>query len=223
MKRPAILQLEDGTSRVCTKELPADLPMGYHTLVQPRSTGKMRLIVAPDKCYLPESPDAWGWALQLYALRSKASWGMGDFGDLRDFARWSSDELQCDFILCNPMGAVAPLLPQQASPYFPGSRLFLNPLYLRIEDVPGANHAGVPISRLARSGHALNQRRLIERDKIFHLKMTALEKIWGRFSGDRRFEDFRAGRGQPLKEFATFCALAECFQSGWHAWPNAFR
>ena len=32
---------------------------------------------------LPEPPEAWGWMLQLYALQSAGSWGMGDLGDLR--------------------------------------------------------------------------------------------------------------------------------------------
>src|SRR5258708_12306389 len=41
-----------------------------------------------EKC--PEAPDrAWGWSVQLYALRSRDSWGIGDFADLPPFARRS--------------------------------------------------------------------------------------------------------------------------------------
>lgn len=222
LNKPVTLDLEDGASLVCEKELPADLPVGYHTLTESRTGKQTRLIISPQKCFLPESLRAWGWAIQLYALRSKNSWGMGDLRDLRDFARWASKELHCDFILSNPLGAATPLLPQQTSPYFPGSRRFFNPLYLHIEDVPGANQIH-SIPSLAAAGHAINAQRLIDRDKVFRLKMTALEKIWKRFPGNPNFEDFCRDRGQSLKEFATFCALAEHFNSGWHRWPKAFR
>ena len=50
-----------------------------------RSDGRpaVRLIVAPARCHLPEGLRAWGWAIQLYALRSRESWGIGDLADLR--------------------------------------------------------------------------------------------------------------------------------------------
>lgn len=223
LARPVTLKLEDGSTQVCAKELPPGLPVGYHTLIDPQNGRQTRLIISPQQCYLPGSLRAWGWAVQLYALRSKASWGMGDLGDLRDFARWASKKLRCDFILSNPLGAATPLLPQQPSPYCPGSRRFWNPLYLRIEDVPGAKQIHPAPARLAGLGHALNGQRLIERDKVFRLKMSALEKIWHRFNGNPDFEDFCRKQGQTLEQFARFCALAEHFKSGWHKWPQAFR
>ena len=223
LSSPAILYLEDGTRQACAIESPPDLPIGYHTLVDPRNGSQTRLIVSPEQCHLHKSLRAWGWAVQLYALRSKASWGMGDLRDLRDFARWASKDLHCNFILSNPMGAATPLLPQQTSPYFPGSRRFYNPLYLCIEDIPGARHAHPSLARFTAAGRALNKQRLIDRDKVFHFKMKALEKIWAHFVGNADFDDFCSKQGHALKEFATFCALAEHFESGWHKWPKAFR
>ena len=80
---------------------------------------------------------------------------MGDLGDLRRLATWSARDLGAALVLVNPLHAALPGLPQTASPYFPSSRRFRNPLYLRIEDVPGAESlesldrlAAAPAARL---------------------------------------------------------------------------
>jgi 4-alpha-glucanotransferase len=223
LSSPAILNLEDGATQVCAKKLPADLPIGYHKLVDLRNGSETRLIVSPQKCHLPKRLRAWGWAIQLYAIRSKDSWGIGDFKDLQNFGRWASKELHCDFILSNPLGAASPIQPQQPSPYFPGSRRFWNPIYLRIEDIPGAGRTHASLARLARAGRSLNRERLIDRDKVFELKMNALEKLWRRFDENSQFDDFCRKQGPPLAEFAVFCALSEHFKCGWKKWPKVFQ
>src|SRR5437660_270882 len=64
-------------------------------------------IVSPGRCVLPAQP-TWGWAVQLYALRSAASWGMGDLADLAELARWSADDLGAGMLLVNPLHAALP-------------------------------------------------------------------------------------------------------------------
>jgi len=221
--RPSELTLEDGTVLRVNRHLPSDLPIGYHTLRALDGNSAVCLIVSPGRCHLPENLKAWGWALQLYALRSGQSWGMGDLADLRTFARWSGRELGAGFILLNPIGAPLPVMPQEASPYFPSSRLYRNPLYLRVEEVPGAAEARVALDKLAVAGRALNGDRIICRDAIFRLKMAALEKIWTRFRGNPAFDRFRAEQGKPLDQFVTFCVLAEHHDGGWRRWPARFR
>jgi len=39
------------------------------------------------KCPLPRHAPTWGWAAQLYAVRSSGSWGVGDLADLRELHR----------------------------------------------------------------------------------------------------------------------------------------
>ena len=77
------LLLEDGTTLDIDGELPADLPLGWHRLVA--GDREITVVVAPAR--MPEVPRTWGWMLQLYALRSAESWGMGDYGDLAEMAR----------------------------------------------------------------------------------------------------------------------------------------
>ena len=92
---------------------------------------------------------AWGWAVQLYAMRSEQSWGIGDLVDLRDLARWSAG-MGATVAMISPLHAAPPSPYHDPSPYFATSRIYRNVLYLRIEDLPGAD-ALAELPRLAGS------------------------------------------------------------------------
>jgi 4-alpha-glucanotransferase len=218
----ADLTLEDGSQRSVDGELPDDLPHGYHQLC-PRGGGETLLIVSPGRCFLPGDLRTWGFAAQLYAARSRASWGIGDLGDLARLGRWTR-RLGGGVVMVNPLCAATPVLPIEPSPYYPSSRRFANPLYLRVEEVPGWDRLDARRrERLANAGRALNARRLIDRDAIFRLKMEALEAIFARFEGETGFDWYRSGQGQGLIDFATYCALAELHGKDWRVWPAEVR
>jgi 4-alpha-glucanotransferase len=221
LKLPADLALEDGTTRVADAELPADLPLGYHHL-RARDGRETLLIVAPAACHLPDDLRTWGWAAQVYAARSRASWGMGDLADLARFGRWSRG-LGAGVVMVNPMTAPTPVSLIEPSPYYPSSRRFRNPLFLHLEDVPGFAALGADGVRLANAGRALNSERRIDRDAVFRLKMEALRALYARFAGDADFDAYRAREGTALVEFATYCALAERHGKDWRHWPAPVR
>src|SRR5678815_3150641 len=123
----------------------------------------------------------------------------------------------------NPLQATLPIVPQERSPYFPSSRQFLNPLYLRIEEISGATTTDSDLETLAAAGEELNRERQIDPDAVFKLKKDALGKLWTGFSGDSGFDGFCQKKGEALTLFATFCALAEHHGSGWHRWPEDYR
>jgi 4-alpha-glucanotransferase len=216
------LVLEDGTTLSLTDgHVPQDVPLGYHQLVGERS---MRVVVAPGRC--PGTPVSrmWGWAAQLYAARSTQSWGIGDLADLRRLGEWSAGQ-GARMALLNPLHAAAPGPQPEPSPYFASSRCFANPLYLRIEEVPGASELA-NLDELAQAGRALNAERLIDRERVWALKSEALEAIFARFEasgGDPAFDRFRADRGDTLAGFAIFCALAESHGLPWQDWPEELR
>jgi 4-alpha-glucanotransferase len=217
----AVLAVDSGAA------LPADLPMGYHRLHHADDGRERLLIVSPGRCHLPADLRTWGWAAQLYGTRSRDSWGMGDLADLRRLAAWSQ-RLGAGMCLLNPLHATVPDFPQ-ASPYYPSSRCFRNPLYLRIEEVPGAaepGDAGFDLAALAAEGRALNADRRIDRDRVWKLKGTALEHLWRRFTaagGDPAFDAFCAEQGDALTGFATHCALTQRFAGAWMDWPEEYR
>lgn len=223
LRAPAEIVLEDGTGLCVDKTLPATLPLGYHKLRYSDRNRDARLIVSPGVCYLPQRLQLWGWSAQLYALRSARSWGIGDFTDLRELGQWSARELGAGLIMVNPLQAALPIIPQEPSPYSPSSRRYLNPLYLRIEEIPGADLLAPELRRLAAGGSELNREASIDRDAAFKLKKDALDQLWNRFSGDAGFERFCRAEGEALTVFATFCALAEHHGSAWHKWPAEYR
>jgi 4-alpha-glucanotransferase len=223
LHEPSEVALEDGTVLRVGMNLPPDLPIGYHEL-RPLGRGDPTfLIVTPGRAFLPAQARAWGWAAQLYAARSRASWGIGDLADLRALAAWSAGELGAGMVLLNPLVASLPLATQETSPYYPSTRLYRNPLYLRIEEVPGAAEAGADLEALAARGRALSADRRIDRAKVFALKMDALERLFAWFAGDPGFDRYVAEQGDDLNRFATFCALAEVHRAGRRDWPAGHR
>jgi 4-alpha-glucanotransferase len=174
---------------------------------------------------------SWGFTVQLYALRSRRSWGHGDLADLADLAAWSGRDLGAGFVLCSPLHAAEPLPPVSPSPYLPMSRRFTSPLYLRIEDIPEYGRLGPAererIDRLAeplRASSAAGE--LIDRDAVWAAKRAALEILWAAPADPERgagFERFRGRRGRELGDWATWCALAELHGPDWRQWPEPLR
>lgn len=189
------------TTTVVT-EGPDTPPLGYHQLDDGRE-----LIVTPRR--LPAVTPAWGWMLQLYALHSPGSWGIGDFADLRELTRKSG----AGVVLVNPVQAITPALPVRRSPYSPSSRRFANPIYLRITETEEFRRAD-PETRDAVLRLAPPHTELIDYDAVWTAKLAALALLWPG-SADPIPDD--------LRDFATFCALAERHGGDWRTWPADLR
>ncbi len=196
---PGTLDLEDGG----TLALPAEPPPGYHRL------GHRTVIVAPRA--LAPVPKTWGWMLQLYAMRSSRSWGMGDFADLAEIARRSRG-LGAGVLLVNPVQAISPTVPVERSPYSPASRRFANPLYLRIEHVPAYITADPRTKGAVDALRPDNDTDLIDYDAVWTAKKAALELLWPHVDHPQPQGD--------LADFARFCALAEVHGPDWRRWPE---
>ena len=167
--------------------------------------------------------------MQLYSVRSRASWGHGDLHDLADLAAWSGGDLGADFVLVNPLHAAEPQPPVSPSPYLPMSRRQISPLYLRIEDIP--EYQGLSAGDRARvealaaplraaSGTAA----LIDRDAVWAAKRAAAELIRTvPLTASRRAEldAFLARDRRAIGDWATWCAIAEVHGPDWRSWPAA--
>ncbi len=217
-----------------TVELPGDLPLGWHRLrvATDDGTHEATLVVTPQRLDLPEPVQqdrAWGVMTQLYAVRSRRSWGLGDLADLADLGAWSADR-GADFVLVNPLHAAEPVPPMQASPYLPTTRRFVNPMYVRVEDVPEVAYLSAAERQLVEwhgdDARRLNETDVIDRDATWAAKLAALRLVFGQPRTARRersFAAFREREGQGLVDFATWCALTVEHGLPWTAWPQELQ
>ncbi|OBF74262.1 4-alpha-glucanotransferase [Mycobacterium sp. 852002-51613_SCH5001154] len=214
----ALLVSEDGDRTEVRDELPDDLTPGWYRL-QLRDGQEATLVAAPPR--VPAAPATWGWMLQLYALRSARSWGIGDLGDLREFMNWTVAEHGAGAVLLNPLSAPGPTHPVQPSPYTPSSRRFANPLALRVEDLDAYRRAD-PDTRAevdALRVSATTER--IDHDLVWAAKRSALELLWRAEGRPSPLDGSAAGTG--LRDWATYCALAERHGGRWSRWPEPLR
>ena len=192
----------------------AGLPTGWHTLRT--STRDIPVVVAPDRVTAPTGRH-WGLMTQLYAMRSRTSWGIGDLHDLGTLTAWTAQE-GGGLVLVNPLHATAPIPPLQDSPYYPASRRWTNPLYLRVEDTkeyadaPAALRAQVDALRLEDSGDR------IDRNKVWEAKLAALTLLFASVNGVAV-----ESLDPALGDWATWCALAEVHGPDWRTWPEELR
>jgi 4-alpha-glucanotransferase len=180
-----------------------------------------RLQISPARCVTAPGR-SWGWAAQIYAMRSRDSWGIGDFADLRRLGRMLKGQ-GASVLLINPLGAQPPTPHQEPCPYYASSRRFLNTLYLRIEDIPGAELRAAELEGLRNEGQALNAQRLIDYDAVFRLKSQALEGIFAAAPDPPGLQAWARGQGKALIDYATFSAIAEVHGAAWRSWPAELR
>ncbi|MEB3205842.1 MAG: 4-alpha-glucanotransferase [Vampirovibrionales bacterium] len=234
--------------------LPEGLPLGYHqvSLTVDGVSATTRLIITPSACYLPNALQAdnshsWGISSQLYGLNSHRNWGMGDFRDLAQVIQWSG-RMGAGFVGINPLHALFQHNPNQASPYSPSSRFFLNPLYLDIEAIEEFSADEALSQKVQSHGFqfqikALRHMPLVDYESVWSIKKDWLERLFARFVSDhydvsknvaktprgQAFLNFVQSKGPRLESFALFEALQEWHYRedmnrwGWVCWPKEYH
>jgi 4-alpha-glucanotransferase len=215
-------------------ELPADLPLGtYRLQIETTTAGipwseEATLLSVPRQAYqgAEDGPRRiWALAVQLYGVRSRRNWGHGDFGDLAALLELAAD-LGAAGIALNPLHALFDDRADEASPYSPNSRLFLNPLYIDLAAVP--EFPGLGAAGLERQVEELRQRELVGYAGVAGAKMRALRlayEVFRQGQGERQaeLERFRRDRGSVLERFAGFEVLRRRFAEPWWEWPDPWR
>ncbi|MFZ8885919.1 MAG: 4-alpha-glucanotransferase [Steroidobacteraceae bacterium] len=191
--------------------------------------------------FLAAGGRSWGLSIQLYTLRSRDNWGIGDFGDLADLARLAAGA-GADFIGLNPLHALFAADPGHCSPYSASSRHCLNVLYIAVERVPGfaqcpqaVAQVGAPAFRKALQ--RLRRRELVDYVAVAGRKLPVLRLLYEQFRREewlagtprgRDFAHFLQMRSETVGAHALFEAIdAEMRRQhrslgGWVTWPDEY-
>lgn len=223
-----------------------ELPLGYHRLYVRFSDSCdlankfCHLIVTPKKCYNPDVLESgkrlWGYSIQLYSLRSKENWGIGDFGDLKTLVRLAARQ-GAGFIGLNPLHALFITNPLHKSPYSPSSRLYLNYLYLDVSSIEDFSKSKKAQEWFAKPETQERLEILRQTDEVDYLsvariKQEALELAYHFFlthhagkstARSKRFKHYVKQQGDSLLQHAAFDALfaEQCQATGAHqAWQR---
>ncbi len=234
-----------GRSRRLRLELSVVPPLGYHDLTitfeaeGEEHTATQRLIVVPSRCVAPETRlrgrRGFGITANLYTVRSARNWGAGDFGDLGTIAEWLADQGGA-FVGMNPLHALRNE-GYDVSPYSPISRLFRNPLYLRVDAIPELAHDAEARARVASPElqGALAELRaadMLDYGRIMALRAPVLESLHRTFvrrevaggsARARGYARFVAREDPQLTQFATFMAISEREGPDARRWPEELR
>ncbi|MFZ4718378.1 MAG: 4-alpha-glucanotransferase [Ilumatobacteraceae bacterium] len=197
------ITLEDGTERGEFDALPGDLPIGYHQLRPVDGGPTTLLVVAPAQC--PPALRGWGVAAQVYSLWRPDGWGIGDLRDVEQLGQAVAAR-QGSAVLLSPLHAPSPTRPQEASPYYPSSRRWLNPLHI---PMPGEAPVGVDNSPGG----------MIDRDIVWGAKRRALAQRFQDSAGDLEWRGWARAQGTDLWRFCTWNALADRHGAAWRSWP----
>lgn len=239
------LDAQDNLLR-CQLELPPIATPGYHRLrvasADEHTVLTMPLIVVPLQCHQPatirEGRRIWGLTLQLYGVRSRRNWGIGDFTDLGDLLALTA-AAGGDLVGVNPLHALFPDNPAHISPYSPSQRGFVNVLYLDVEAVPELSTCAEAQRRLASADFQkrlqdLRATELVDYVAVARAKFEMLEILFryflaGRNARTEAFATWRTAQGEELERHARFAALQAHFRAtdeniwGWPAWPEEYR
>ncbi|APT92105.1 4-alpha-glucanotransferase [Corynebacterium phocae] len=206
-----------------TFHVPGNLPEGYHEIhLDSDGIGKAccPLIVAPRRLETADpllARPRTGVMAQLYSVRSRNSWGIGDFSDLGLLAETVATEAGADYLLINPLHAAEPFPPVEDSPYLPTSRRFINPIYLSIADIPELDLLPADIREDVEELQAEFRERNtsaqhIVRDEIYAAKLQVLRELFSLprpTAREEAFQAFREREGEGLRKFAAWCAQQE--------------
>lgn len=231
-------------------ELQVALATGYHQLSVFESgndepLASTELIITPEACFKPKEIEQgkkiWGTSVQLYCVKSKHNWGIGDFTDLK-FLLKNTAAHGGDFIGLNPIHALSPAHPNNASPYSPSSRKWLNVLYTDLTNVAEFKvdkslQEKINSQEFKDKINLLRDTQWVDYEGVTDLKLAVLHDLFavlnnGEKANEQRLKEFNQYltlKGESLRQQATYDALQFKFlkedQSlwGWPVWPKDFH
>ena len=176
-----------------------------------------------------------GVAIPVFSLRSKHSWGCGDFADLRLMADWAAKTAMSVIQLLPVNDTTTDGSRRDSYPYNAISAFALNPLYLSPDEaakrcVECADAATAKTikslrARFARRGKRLNDKDAVDYEATIKLKIEFLRELYA-LCGDcvissEQFVRFFADSKSWLMPYMAFCVLRDRYSTvNFALWPE---
>ena len=146
-----------------------------------------------------------GVVVPLFSLASRQGWGIGEFGDLPQFAQWLSEAGQ-SLVQILPIQEMPPI---ETSPYSAMTAMALDPIYITMANNP--DFAGLGAELAMDGAEQAEVKRLRQSPRIEYASIRRLKEKWLRRAFDR-FLKLEVSRGSPRA--ARFRAFSDA-QSWW--------
>ncbi|MGE4223567.1 MAG: 4-alpha-glucanotransferase [Vicinamibacterales bacterium] len=168
-----------------------------------------------------------GIGMPLFSLTSSRSWGIGEFADLPVFGSWCAAAGQ-RYVQLLPLNEISP---GETSPYSSMTAMALDPIYIRVADVPDFSALGGEAALDAADRQTLAALRAAPR--VRYAEVRAFKSRWLRRAflrfvdeelvrGTARaeaFRDYEAREGWWLDAYVTFRAIhAARDERAWWDW-----
>jgi 4-alpha-glucanotransferase len=153
-----------------------------------------------------------GIAIPVFSLRSKNSFGVGEFADIKLLVDWAK-EAGLKLIQILPVNdTIATHTWMDSYPYAAISAFALHPLYINLAKVAGKKNASL-VSSLKKKQKQLNDLPVMDYEEVIRFKMAMLKELY-ELMGDDCFEsedykDFFADNKHWLQPYAAFCFLRD--------------
>lgn len=167
-----------------------------------------------------------GVVVPIFSLRSKGSWGVGDFGDLEKLTDWAVKTGQ-HVIQILPINDTSLTYTWQDSyPYNALSVYAFHPLYADMRQLPSLNKT---LTREMEAERAtLNNLPQVDYEKVLQLKLKYLKAAFKQNGANvlntPEFRSFFAENNSWLKPYAMFCVLRDMYHTAdFKKWPRFSR
>ncbi len=153
-----------------------------------------------------------GMAIPVFSLKSKSSFGTGEFNDIKLLVDWAK-ATGLKLIQLLPINdTTATHTNADSYPYAAISAFALHPLYLNLEKVAGKEQASV-IKKLEKKQRQLNKKTEIDYEQVINIKLETIRQLYTAqketFANDPAYFLFFEMNRHWLVPFAAFCLLRD--------------
>jgi 4-alpha-glucanotransferase len=198
---------------------------GNNRLLHSSAYKKKETILHDGFIHLPNN--TWkgaGVAIPVFSLRSKNSFGVGEFADIKLLSDWAK-KTGLKLIQILPVNdTIATRTWKDSYPYAAISAFALHPVYINLEKAAGKENADL-LKDFAEKKIELNKLAVVDYEEVIKYKLSILKKIYeitasGIFElGD--YKQFYKQNKQWLEPYAAFCFFRDKYGSShFEEWSN---